>query len=223
MSFETMHARLLDIARERVRNGELTESHLARLVGVSQSHIHNVLKGIRKLSAELADEILRELRIDTEDLLGANTPVSALPFRPVPLLSGALGLGMQQFEPERTAGSAQLPAHIVAAVRRPLAVRLGTDTKASPRFENGDLVLVDQSIAARRKIIKHAVYVVSTAEGPRLRYVRPGAGCIYLASENCLSCPSKWTPVPVADSTLLLIVRGRVVWVSRQLERAMAG
>ena len=45
MLFADVRNALTAVLRARVRNGELTERGLARLVGVSQPHIHNVLKG----------------------------------------------------------------------------------------------------------------------------------------------------------------------------------
>src|ERR1039458_6735478 len=64
--------RLVSHVRARVRNGEISERSLARLTGISQPHIHNVLKGARLLSADMADQILRRLRIDLVDLLTAD-------------------------------------------------------------------------------------------------------------------------------------------------------
>jgi hypothetical protein len=55
--------------RERVRSGEVTERGLARKTGISQPHIHNVLKGTRLLSLGMSDQILRQLRIDLVDLI----------------------------------------------------------------------------------------------------------------------------------------------------------
>jgi transcriptional regulator with XRE-family HTH domain len=52
-----------------VSSGELTERGLARISGVSQPHMHNVLKGKRFLSVEMSDEVLRQLRIDILDLV----------------------------------------------------------------------------------------------------------------------------------------------------------
>ncbi len=69
MDFQELHARFIDHLRERVRSGELTERGLARMTGVSQPHIHNVLKGKRLLSPETADEILRQLKLDLLDLI----------------------------------------------------------------------------------------------------------------------------------------------------------
>ena len=77
MDFHDLHFLLTDHLRERVRNGELTERGIARATGVSQPHIHNVLKGKRLLSTAMADEILRELRLDLLDLLKSEKLVDA--------------------------------------------------------------------------------------------------------------------------------------------------
>jgi hypothetical protein len=69
MDFLELRERLVAHLRDRVRTGELTERGLARISGVSQPHIHNVLKGKRLLSLEMSDSILRQLRIDLLDLM----------------------------------------------------------------------------------------------------------------------------------------------------------
>jgi len=69
MNFEDLHFRLTEHLRELVRSGEVTERGLARITCVSQPHIHNVLKGKRLLSLQMADEILYRLHLDVTDLL----------------------------------------------------------------------------------------------------------------------------------------------------------
>jgi len=56
----------------RIRNGELTERNLAKRIGLSQAHMHNVLKGARILTAEVADMLLLELNLNVTDLVGIN-------------------------------------------------------------------------------------------------------------------------------------------------------
>lgn len=68
MTFHQLQQRLLDDLRRRVRNGESTERGLARAVGMSQPHLHNVLKGKRLLSMEKTDAVLRHLGIGVLDL-----------------------------------------------------------------------------------------------------------------------------------------------------------
>ena len=64
MTFYELQQRLLDELRQRVHSGAATERGLARISGISQPHLHNVLKGKRLLSIDKADEVLRSLEID---------------------------------------------------------------------------------------------------------------------------------------------------------------
>lgn len=77
MNFATLRCRLIAQINWRVQNGELTERRLARLIGVSQPHMHNVLKGVRILSPEMGDRILRNLQISLLDLCWAEGAASA--------------------------------------------------------------------------------------------------------------------------------------------------
>jgi transcriptional regulator with XRE-family HTH domain len=74
MNFWELERRMIANLRERVRCGDMTERGLARLTGVSQPHIHNVLKGKRDLSIETADTILSALGMDLADLLDPREP-----------------------------------------------------------------------------------------------------------------------------------------------------
>ena len=68
MDFGELHRRFVNHLRSRVSSGELTERGLARMTGISQPHVHNVLKGKRNLSVEMADAILYHLELDLIDL-----------------------------------------------------------------------------------------------------------------------------------------------------------
>jgi predicted transcriptional regulator len=69
MNFHDLHLSLIAQIRDRIRRGELSERGLARLTGVSQPHIHNVLKGKRTFSTEISDIMLFFLRLDVLDLI----------------------------------------------------------------------------------------------------------------------------------------------------------
>lgn len=69
MTFGDLQQQLIAMLREKVRNGELSERGLARLLGISQPHIHHVLQGKRGFSLETSDRILRNLRVDVRDLV----------------------------------------------------------------------------------------------------------------------------------------------------------
>lgn len=69
LRFADFHTRLIAHLRDKVRSGELTERGLARMTGISQPHIHNVLKGKKLFSVGVSDAILRELQLDLLDLV----------------------------------------------------------------------------------------------------------------------------------------------------------
>jgi transcriptional regulator with XRE-family HTH domain len=69
VTFGELQRRLVAFLEGRVRSGQVTERGLARLTGISQPHMHNVLKGKRLLSADTADAICKGLKIDLLDLL----------------------------------------------------------------------------------------------------------------------------------------------------------
>ena len=69
LGFAQVQMRLVAHLRGKVRSGEATERGLARVTGISQPHIHNVLKGKKLFSPEMSDTILVGLNLDLLDLL----------------------------------------------------------------------------------------------------------------------------------------------------------
>jgi len=69
LNFSDFQRRLVVHLHTLVRSGEATERGLARLTGVSQPHMHNVLKGKRFLSLEMADRVVAHLDLDLLDLI----------------------------------------------------------------------------------------------------------------------------------------------------------
>jgi hypothetical protein len=63
VSFEALLSRLISTVNLRIKNGEYTERGLARILGISQPQMHNVLKGARTLHTDLADRLLWKLGI----------------------------------------------------------------------------------------------------------------------------------------------------------------
>ena len=74
VTFEDAQLELLAYVRDRIRNGELTERSFARQIGISQPHAHNALKGVRTLSADVLDAILRHFHLSLLDLLTRPAP-----------------------------------------------------------------------------------------------------------------------------------------------------
>ena len=71
-TFESLLSLVRELLREKVKNGYLTERGMARAIGVSQPHLHNILKGIRTLPPELADQLLVLAGLSLHGLMGAS-------------------------------------------------------------------------------------------------------------------------------------------------------
>jgi hypothetical protein len=69
LCFVELQTRLIARLRNKVRSGETTERGLARLIGISQPHIHNVLKGDKLFSLDMSDRVLQELHLDLLDFI----------------------------------------------------------------------------------------------------------------------------------------------------------
>ncbi len=69
LTFAEIQTRLISFVIAKIRNGEFTERGLARILGVSQPQMHNVLKGVRPLKPEFADVVLRQFGMGVLDLI----------------------------------------------------------------------------------------------------------------------------------------------------------
>lgn len=69
LSFQDLQHRLIVFVVTKIRNGEFTERRLARVLGVSQPQLHNVLKGVRPLKPDFADCLMRQFEIGILDLV----------------------------------------------------------------------------------------------------------------------------------------------------------
>lgn len=77
VNFDVAKKRLIRFVSLRIQNGVCTQRQLAKLVGVSQPQLHNVLKGVRALNGELADALLAHFEISLIDLLEPGDSSSA--------------------------------------------------------------------------------------------------------------------------------------------------
>ncbi|MDQ6705014.1 MAG: helix-turn-helix transcriptional regulator, partial [Acidobacteriota bacterium] len=167
MYFQVLQERLVGTIRERVRSGQITERGLARLSGVSQPHIHNVLKGVRILSPEFADQVLRQLKITILDLcqrgelglsdgalpLGVDVaglkPAGPNQVRWLPKLGNPIGPGQLWSSTLACEGGYPMAAGDVENIAAAAIATLAEDVRMLPRFRRGDTVLLDFSEESR--------------------------------------------------------------------------
>jgi hypothetical protein len=151
--FASLRERLLDEIRRRVHNGEGTERGLARASGISQPHMHNLLKGIRGLNTATSDQLLTRLGINITDLLKADELRRALYLRvmeeqtavEIPVLKTRLGPGLPFTGEPSEFERVRVPLSYVAAAGNPVVARLSDDAGMDPVLASGDLVMLDVS------------------------------------------------------------------------------
>jgi hypothetical protein len=219
---EDLHQRLIEVARQRVRAGQLTERGLARLCGLSQPHMHNVLKNIRALSMNSADRLMQALDLSLPDPLWQFPDGMDAGVRVVPVIRDPIGPGMDAslsiFQ-----GNLPFPEGLVKYLVRPVAARLAPDLVLPKPLAANDLALLDQNPADRRQPSENHCWVVADGPGLRIRYVRLGGAMVYLANEPTVGDPRSWQSIPLAGREILDVVRARIVWIGRKMELAPAG
>lgn len=153
MNFANLQSSLLVHLRRRLHNGEWSERGLARFVGISQPHMHNVLRGVRPLTPEVADGILSRLGLDLLALAGraelelalAEAEMDDGTWQAVPLVSGVLGPLAPWPNLDSRTEMVRLEARCLGASARPVLVRLGADPGMELNRDGGWLALLDRS------------------------------------------------------------------------------
>ena len=225
MTFRDARHKLLAYVRDEVRNGDLTERSFARLVGISQPHAHNVLKGARTLSPQIFDLILKYLHLSLLDLAPLDEIEAQLTRRrtrekivEIVYLEALIGPGhpwSAQLDWSRTYPapfSGEVPPELLMA-------SLALDPAMRLTLANDDLALLDTSRQRRLPISPQALYVVERNGEAVLRYVRYGARWPYLVSDATLDSPTDWEPMTVSATRFEEAVKARVVWLGRERDR----
>jgi hypothetical protein len=217
MYFQELQVRLIDIARERVRGGGLTERGLARMCGVSQPHMHNVLKRIRVMSMGSADRLMHALDIRASDLLWHISTDHDADVCAIPMVRNRIGPGTNA---DLTVIRDHIPflrCHLKDLVD-PLAALLGPDLVLPKALAAHDLVLLDQNPNLRSAPGDRSLWVVSDGAGLRIRYLRMIGTLLYAANDLPSEHPQKWYSLPLHGRNILDVVRARIVWMGRDME-----
>ena len=226
MTYEDAQAKLLAYVRDRIHNGEFTERGLARLIGISQPHVHNVLKGVRNLSAEILDSMLEHFQISLLDLAEVEELEANLERRRVrertaeaPMLSGPVGPGAPWPVGIDRRRRFPLPFSALAAPTGLVIARLADDPGMRAVVGGADLALLDVSRDRRGELAPEGVFVVDVGGEALLRYVRPGTHLFYLATAANLNVPIRWRELRLTSAELLDAVKARVRWLGRERDR----
>ncbi len=223
--FADLQNRLIELIRAKLRNGEITERGLARRVGVSQPHLHNVLKRVRLLTTALADHLLIEMNLSLTDLLDEQerfpgrrqTGLWATNLqREIPLLSGVVGPGHPW--PRHALGGERFlfPTEEFRGLELPVFVSLASDIRMEPLLAGCNLALLDLWNGRERELRNTDYYVVRSGNECLIRRVNRGGRLLYLVAEDDARRPESWETVAVRDGELAGVILARVVWVGQE-------
>lgn len=213
---------LVQSLRARVQNGEITERALAKLVGLSQPHLHNVLKGTRHLSSAVMDRCLYQLRLSVLDLMDRTTLAAYLDAeRPepteyayLPVLAGRIG--PTHSWPTEVEKHERFPVNsrLLRDMWHPVIVKTAFDVRMHPTFGEDDRLLLNQSRNARLDIDPTALYVVKRGRVGLVRRLQRVGSHVHLVTEDSVDRPGTWEKLPVEGGHLLHFVRARAVLIA---------
>ena len=225
LGFRSLAARLARYLNELVRRGDISERGLARLAGYSQPHIHNVLKGSRKMSFELADQIMERLGVPllslfTQEELSGRVPPRSGEVLPVPLLDGPLGGGHPFPEMGRGTERHYFSASLLNQLISPVVLALDQNERGMwPALWPNDLVLLDRSPIERRRPKFEHVYALCWEGKGWVGRCRVVGGALVVVVDNARQAVhSLHGSVPLEHQEVLDVVRGKIVWVGRELD-----
>jgi transcriptional regulator with XRE-family HTH domain len=209
VGLNTVRTRLIETIRRRIRTGELTERALARRAGLSQPHLHNILKGLRGLNIDTGDQLMLNLGIAVTDLLEPDELRRALflvikdaePSVEVPVLQARIGAGLPWNDRPSPFERISVPYVKVSRMSRPAVARLDDDPAMLPALAAGDLVLLDTTERACAADDPEAFFAVENGGRVYLRWIRRGRGYLYLIDAACRQRPDLWQCVK--DAKLL--------------------
>jgi hypothetical protein len=197
LSFKALYERMLERVRGRVREGAITERGLARATGLSQPHIHHLLKSARMPTTASADAILAILfHGGVADLLGGDdfegewrTPE---PSAGVRLLRGVVSQRVAWMDGWSDDEPVPFPCSVIAELREPAALRVVDDAQMGL---GAGVVAADLQWQTGSFPDPRYAYVVIVDGCGAIRWIRPGRACLYLATDATLDRPARWVQV----------------------------
>lgn len=229
VDFSALYDTLLGALRARLASGEVSERRMAQLVGISQPHMHNVLKGVRFLSPEIADRIIRQLGISLLELFPEQEIESVWrrrkdwPCTDVPVLEGCIGPGLPLPTRISAVEKHPFPRAFVRAIERPVLARVALDPMIAPVFAPNDLVLLDRSTVKRSAPQSNSFYVINRHGEGLIRRLRVGTTTLGLLAAEGSNRPRLLEKITLGSTHILDVVRAKVVWLGRYLDGGSTG
>lgn len=218
--FERLLKRLVRRLLGTLTNGEYTERGLARLLGISQPHLHHILAGKRALTPHVADAILASLGWSVADLYSAEELAQMVLHRQsegemrsvIPVVEGRVGPGSPLPDFHRVSHWIYADSPWSGRVRRPVVVEIEPDP-ALPFLCPGRtfaLAALDENL--RAAVSPHGWYILHWGGAGFVRRLRrESSGLAVLGQEPLLSTGGP-QEIPLEGRPLLSVVRARLLW-----------
>jgi len=223
LTFQDARHKLLAYVRNEVRNGELTERGFARLIGISQPHAHNVLKGVRTLSPEVFDQALKYFHLSLLDLASVEEIEAQFQRRhtiergaEIAFLAKPIGPGRPWASMLNWRKTFPLPFSFATVPAEMAMAKLIPDPAMAATLAFDDIALLETSERRRSDISPQGLYVIERSGEAVLRFIRSGATCHYLLTDAALNNPTAWEPL---TAQLSEVVKARVLWLGREQDR----
>jgi hypothetical protein len=185
--------------------------------------MHNVLKGRRFLSQDLADQILHRLNISVFDLVDRGTLENYVNSQKplisesiyVPVLSGMLGPGHAWPAAVDKHQRFAVPAAQAAGLTNAVVAPLAEDVRMQDVISGGDFALLDQSLSARCTVDPDGLYVLKRGNTGVVRRLRASGRNVYIAADDCLSHPGAWERISLEVQHIQQVVRAKATLLAR--------
>jgi SOS-response transcriptional repressor LexA len=214
---------LTELLRTKVRNGTTTERSLAKQIGMSQPHLHNVLKGTRTLSTEMIDQCLYQLRLSVFDLMDRSAMTAYLGRQEqdrtrvvyLPVLDGAIGPTSPWPAEVQTKDRFPVDEDLVRNMWQPIIAQASFDARMRSSVADGDFFLLDQSTKARLDFRDDCLYVIKNGKSGLVRRIRRQGDFIFAVADDTLYRQALWEKLPATGAQILHFVRAKVTLLSR--------
>lgn len=230
LTFAALQNRMLRHVRERVANGELTERGLARLIGVSQPHMHNILKGVRALTSDVGDLLVATLGVSLLELAATEELGQALEARSVDegtgrqvrLVQGHLSPFERFPDPGPADGWVRVPDGLVTSVRRPVIMAYVADIEVGNLFAGIANIMLELDESARLAVKPECWYALRWGGAGYVRRMRREPGALVVLGQRSWQPSNLPDRIPLGDLPALSVIRGRVEWCGPDLRSAVA-
>jgi len=225
MTFEGLQCLLIEHLKGLVRGGVITERGFARQLGVSQPHMHNLLKGRRELTVPVADRILNRLGISVLDLPTPFQLEQACQAREirlgnttsVPLVAGALGPDQPWPELGRVLTHVRIERSQLGMVHEPVLVSVASDP-CLRGVQPALMALLDTHPLARLRFEPTRWYALRINGCGAIRQLRPTSDGGFRSVEQYeINAQPNEILISGSPSGWLESVCGLVVWIGEDL------